>query len=36
MNALKIALTSLPVLCRILYKEGAGEIVIRVDVSLDG
>jgi hypothetical protein len=36
MNALKTILISLLVLCRILYNKGASEIVIGVDISLDG
>ncbi len=36
MDLLKLALTTSPVLVSLYYSEGAGEIILAVDASLEG
>ncbi len=36
MDTLKATLTNMPVLVRIIYSDGAGEIILAVDTSLKG
>jgi len=36
MDTLKVALTSAPALTKIVYTDGAGEIILAVDASLKG
>ena len=36
MSALKTALTNAPALVKIVYADGAGEIILAVDASLEG